>query len=146
MKFNDTDIAIKKKEIKFIYTSIYLTSIIITSIVKTSLSIILILFILIKIASPISPLLLYRVVSFSLLIYEITISKTYLITDDLYIKYAPLKYVKSIKSISYITRTTIILPIIIIHDLYKRFEKLIIFIIKWIPKSLVKRIINRSIN
>ena len=129
------DIAIKKKEL--IYSAP-------TSCITLAFtSIILVVKISSLAISPILSLLVYRTVSPSPPIYEIIISKTYLIIDDLYIRYVSLKYVKSIKPISHIIRPTIILFIITIKDLYEKFHNKAI---KWIFKSSIMRIAKDSIN
>ena len=140
-KFNDADIAIKKEEIK------YLTHIIIThasaaksiSFHKSSLSALISVesislkatkaakFSLSVISSTTSSST-YRAVSPPSLTYEI-VSKFYLTIADLYMRYAPLKSIKSTHFRFTITRIMIVLPIMFMQNLYEKFynkKKLII--------------------
>ena len=65
-----------------------------------------------------SPLPEYRTVSSLLPTYE-TVSKNYLTVADLYMRYAPLKSVKSSRSVA--TRFMAV-PILIVKDLYEKFH------------------------
>lgn len=121
-KFIDINIDIKKGEITYnIFTFVIkITSIIAILITKTFL--LTALFILLL-------SLLYRIISPLLSIYETAILKIYFIINDLYIKYAPLKYVKLLYfiiiffTITRYIRFMVIFFIIIIKNLYKRFYK-----------------------
>ena len=90
--------------------------------------------------SPITPLSIYRTVSPPPPIYETT-PKTYLTVADLYMRYTPLKSVKS-SWIRLVTRFRTVFPTITIKDLYKKFhdkerEKSVTSTPKWTLKSLI---------
>ena len=94
-----------------------------------------------------SPLPKYRAVSPSLPIYETTAVtlKNHLIVADLYMRYASLKLVKSIKFSwirSVATGFITVLSILTVKDLYKKFhekKKLVIFIAKCVSNSSVNQ-------
>ena len=107
------------------------------------------------IISVFSPLSEYRAVSSSLSIYKTTAVtlKNYLIVTDLYMRYAPLKSIRLVKSIKFIkflwirfvTTSFKTISILIVKDLYERFhrkEKLVIFAVKLVSESSANQILS----
>ncbi|CAD6584106.1 MAG: hypothetical protein ASARMPRED_001598 [Alectoria sarmentosa] len=124
-KSSDTDIAIKKREIKYSTHATVTHASAAKSISPHKFS----LSALIPAESTIpetllsTPLPAYRAMSPPPPTYETATPKAYLTIADLYMRYAPLKSIKSTHSRPTTTRTISVLPTMSIQDLYKRFDK-----------------------
>ena len=120
--FNDANIVIRKREIKY-FTHITITSIsAVKSIASYKTNLLIFTFIesvifkniiVVKLFLLLISLLIYRAVSPSLFTYE-TLIKLYLIVADLYIRYASLKFIKFVHFRFTIRRIMIVLFIIFI--------------------------------
>ncbi|CAD6593570.1 MAG: hypothetical protein ASARMPRED_007681, partial [Alectoria sarmentosa] len=126
-KFNDADIAIKKKRIK--YGIEYHATVASTSAAKSIAPHKFNLSTLTHVenaplrnsaAPPATPPPTYRAISSPPPIYQAT--KPYLTVADLYMRYAPLKSIESAHSRPTTTLPTVILPIMSMRDLYKMFH------------------------